>query len=248
VTKFNQKEYTEYWRNLHLEKNDELATICFPDKPAYFNKFFDNIQKFAINNFINRYKIDLAEKKLLDVGCGRGRWLSFFMNKHNACVSGIDLSGDAVTSCRKKGFNTLQASAVKIPFSDNAFDIVTSITVLLHIPYEDKRDVVHEIARVLKSGGKVIMIDSTWKNDPSSHVYALSFSELERLFKTCSLKLIYNAGHYFNFFRRSIPDRVPFKNHISIYLDYPLEYILMKYYSGKKSKKALQHLMVFEKM
>lgn len=245
MKKLNGRQYNDYWYNIHSRTNDDLAAVCFPDKPLYFNRFFDRIQKYALSKYIKKENINFKGKKLLDIGCGRGRWLSFY-KKHGAIVQGIDLSEHAVQVCKNKGYDAYEGSITQMPFENNHFDFVSSITVLLHLPYELKGKAVADISRVLKPGGKAILIESTWE-DPSAHVFSLSVSDWEKLFNKHGMNLVHKSGHCFNLFRMGLPSVTPFRNFLTIYLDYPLEYMLMNYFYGKQSGIALQHLMVFEK-
>lgn len=247
MKKLNDKEYLDYWHRIHEKKGDDLATVCFPDKPLYFNLFFDRIQKHAINQYLRKEHVLLTGKKLLDIGCGRGRWLMFFHDKHHADVTGIDLSSIAVQACKKKGFNAFEGSIVEMPFENNNFDFINSTTVLLHLPYNVKGQAIAEISRVLKPGGKAILIENTW-DDPSPHVFGMPVSKWEETFNKCNMRLIHKSAHYFNFFRRKLPDLIPFKDFLSIYMDYPVEYFLMRLFYSKQSSAGLQHFMVFEKM
>ncbi len=190
--------------------------------------------------------LSLEGKKILDIGCGRGRWLSFFENKYSAIVAGVDLSEHAVQACKNRGFNGYKASITQMPFEDNCFDFISSITVLMHLPCELKEKAISEIGRVLKADGKIIILESTWK-DPSQHVYGLSVLEWEKLFNKYGMSLVHKSGHCFNLFRMRMPSFTPLREFIAILLDYPLEYALMNYFYGKQSQIGLQHLMVFEK-
>lgn len=246
MRKLREIEYKQYWITIHNKVKGDLASVCFPDKPLYFNLFFDRIQRYALNKYFREQRINFYRKKVLDIGCGKGRWLSFFGKKYGAIATGIDLSEYAVRACERKGFRTCQASITEMPFRDNCFDFVNSTTVLLHLPYELKPTAIAEISRVLKPGGKGILIEGTWR-DPSPHVFGLNIPEWEKNFNKHGLNLVHKSGHCFNLFRMKLPWHLPFRDFLAIHLDYPLEYGLMNYFYGKQCKIALQHLMVFEK-
>ncbi|MBE0449075.1 MAG: class I SAM-dependent methyltransferase [Actinobacteria bacterium] len=246
MKKLSDEQYVDFWRNIHSKTHDDLAAVCFPDKPLYFNRFFDRIQKYALTKYFVNERVSLADKEVLDVGCGRGRWLSFFKEKHSAIATGVDISRDAVQACVGRGLNACEGSITDMPFEDDHFDFISSITVLLHLPYGLKEEAVAEVSRVLKPGGKVILIENTWE-DPSPHVYSLSVPGWVTLFKDYGMNLVHISGHCFNLFRMKLPSRIPFRDFMAIYLDYPLEYSLMNYFYSKQSDIALQHLMVFEK-
>ncbi|MCI0707109.1 MAG: class I SAM-dependent methyltransferase [Ignavibacteriae bacterium] len=249
MAKLTEQEYQSYWLNVHNKTPGDLEAVCFPHKPPYFNKFFDRTQRYAIQQFVEREQLPLHGKALLDVGCGRGRWLNFFHERYGTHVSGVDLSSEAISVCKSRGFNAFCADITKLPFENEEFDIVTSVTVLLHLPYPQKEAAVAEIVRVLKQNGTVILLENTW-NDPAPHVYSLSLAQWEELLNRYRLRMIHKSAHCFNVARMHLPNRAvitPIIDFVSIALDYPIEYALMNFYYGKSSNRSLQHLMVFRK-
>eukprot|EP00931_Biecheleriopsis_adriatica_P084961 TRINITY_DN59088_c0_g1_i1.p1 TRINITY_DN59088_c0_g1~~TRINITY_DN59088_c0_g1_i1.p1 ORF type:complete len:215 (-),score=22.72 TRINITY_DN59088_c0_g1_i1:33-644(-) len=53
-----------------------------------------------------------------------------------------------------------KASAEEFPFSDSSFDLVTITQVLVYVP--DPAKALNEASRVLKSGGRLLILDSVW--------------------------------------------------------------------------------------
>jgi 2-polyprenyl-3-methyl-5-hydroxy-6-metoxy-1,4-benzoquinol methylase len=99
---------------------------------------------------------NLYGKKVLDVGCGAGRFVEIAL-KAGASVVALDLSG-AVDACRKnfrdvQTLDVVQASIYGMPFSQKYFDYVYSIGVIQHTP--DPERSVREIARMVKPGGQI---------------------------------------------------------------------------------------------
>lgn len=246
MKKFDEHQYEEYWRTIHAKGKEDLCCVCFPDKPLYFNLFFDRIEKHILRKYIKKNKIDFTGKTLLDIGCGRGRWLRFF-GEGGAKTIGIDLSGDAVQSCRSKNLEAYTGSITDMNmFEDESFDYVTSITVLLHLPFDIKEEAVKEIGRVVKKGGRVILIENTW-DDPSPHVFSFKIEKWSELFEKHGMHMCHCSAHYFNFCRRKFPCHIKWVERLAIYLDYILDFACMEIFYGKRSDLGLQHLMVFEK-
>ena len=102
MKKLTEREYEQYWITTHNNAKEDLASVCFPDKPLYFNLFFDRMQRYALRKYIRKERISLKGKRVLDIGCGRGRWLSFYGHEHDAIVRGIDLSEYAIRSAEGK--------------------------------------------------------------------------------------------------------------------------------------------------
>ena len=91
----------------------------------------------------------LRGKKVLDVGCGKGRWTRRF---READVTGLDFSDEMLAAARKSvdaGF--IKGDAMKMPFADGEFDFVFSSLMISHM--KDWRKAVKEMLRVTRGGG-----------------------------------------------------------------------------------------------
>jgi ubiquinone/menaquinone biosynthesis C-methylase UbiE len=133
-----------------------------PETVASFGeewKKFDTFSEAEISHIGDNY-FDivpdslLAGKRVLDMGCGTGRWTKYVARKA-AFVEAIDPS-EAVYSAAallQEVDNTRvsRASVDNIPFADNSFDFVFSLGVLHHIP--DTKDAMEKCIRKLKPGG-----------------------------------------------------------------------------------------------
>ena len=96
----------------------------------------------------------LDGKRLLDLGCGKGRFARRLVAL-GAVVVGIDLAGAMLVEAR--GIDRAKASARRLPFADAAFDGVFAVEVFEHVG--DVRPVIREARRVLKAGGMLAIID-----------------------------------------------------------------------------------------
>jgi len=247
--KLSQSQARAYWRGVHVATSDDLAAVCFPDKPAYFNAFFDRIQRHAVTRALKRCSVIPSGNSVLDIGCGRGRWLDYYAAL-GAVPTGLDLSPVAIASCMKRGYEAVAASATEMPFPDGAFDIVNCITVLLHLPPEAQERAVAEAARSLKPGGILLLIESTWK-DPATHVFPRPLNDWLNLLEQHRAAAICAEAHCFNVCRKLL-DRIPanpagVRDALAIALDYPVEYALMAAFSGRASEFGMQHLIIARK-
>jgi ubiquinone/menaquinone biosynthesis C-methylase UbiE len=98
--------------------------------------------------------------KILEIGCGIGTDLTNFAE--NNFVFGTDISRQSLNLAEKnfklrglKG-TFIKASATKLPFNDEYFDLIYSCGVLHHIP--DVKNAISEMKRVLKPNGKIIIL------------------------------------------------------------------------------------------
>ena len=96
-------------------------------------------------------------KRILDIGCGIGeaaKWAD------EADYFGIDLSETLVRKGRKHHKNFLAAATVcALPFPSETFDHVTCMGVLHHLPKGEIVVAFKEMARVLKNGGLIAIIE-----------------------------------------------------------------------------------------
>jgi tRNA (uracil-5-)-methyltransferase TRM9 len=102
-------------------------------------------------------------EKVLDLGCGNGRWYQVFKEK-KVDYFGVDNS-EKLIEIAKENFPDAKffiGDALNLSFPDNFFDKVYSIALLHHIPSENFRvEVLKETKRVLKPGG--ILILTCWR-------------------------------------------------------------------------------------
>jgi ubiquinone/menaquinone biosynthesis C-methylase UbiE len=76
-----------------------------------------------------------SPKKALDVGCGEGRFCRM-LKQHGIDVTGIDPTPALVAAARARDRADayLEAAAERLPFGDEAFDLVVSYLSLIDIP------------------------------------------------------------------------------------------------------------------
>jgi ubiquinone/menaquinone biosynthesis C-methylase UbiE len=118
---------------------------------------------------------DQRRLRLLDVGCGTGRCLDFFKQAWPRLPAlGIDMSEAYVAEARRHlkrwcWINLIVANGEAIPLDDESQDAVTSTFMFHELPPKVRRNVFREFTRVLKRGGRLVLIDSIQIGDESDY-------------------------------------------------------------------------------
>jgi ubiquinone/menaquinone biosynthesis C-methylase UbiE len=121
---------------------------------------------------LRRATIDLAQlqrgETVLDVGCGTGS-LALLVKPHVGAtgqVYGIDPSVSMIARARRKAARGglaihFQGGVIEhLVFADQTFDVVLSTFMMHQLPDDLKEQGLGEIARVLKPGGQLLVIDT----------------------------------------------------------------------------------------
>ena len=98
-------------------------------------------------------------QKMLEIGCGRGEFLSAFQQLGLSC-SGVDLSEHGFSHLNNIQVAKLDISQDILPFEDNRFDVVYHKSLIEHLYSPDH--LMRETCRVLKPGGRVIILTPEW--------------------------------------------------------------------------------------
>lgn len=99
--------------------------------------------------------------EVLDVGCGTGIQLACYQQA-GCRVTGIDASPAMLEVARRRlghGASLRLGDAAAMPYSDQAFDLVLAATVLHEMPAGVRAAALAEMKRVLRPGGRVLLID-----------------------------------------------------------------------------------------
>ena len=107
-----------------------------------------------------------SDDHVLEIGAGTGTHTQSLL-KSGAFVTATDISPNSVRVIKKRYKKYSERLTVKVadmeflPFNDNSFNVVCSAG---SMSYGDNEVVMNEINRVLKPGGRVIIVDSLHEN------------------------------------------------------------------------------------
>lgn len=150
-------------------------------------------QLLAIPFLIDLLQTICREGKVLDVGCGLGRYFPYY----NKCeITGVDFTQKVLDKARADhielnptvdNIDIVKDGLKKYP--DNTFDYVFCGEVIEHMEHPDR--LINEIRRVLKVGG-IAIVTTPFENRIvcEEHIWEFDFYDLKELFKDFKHKSI----------------------------------------------------------
>ncbi|MGO8989049.1 MAG: methyltransferase domain-containing protein [bacterium] len=124
-------------------------------------------------------------EKVLEVALGTGlNFVEILKRNPNGWVDGVDVSMKMMAKARNKISKTGQKNYTlhlcdcrHLPFEDEAFDVVMNQYLLDILPVEDFIPILLEFKRVLKGGGRIVLVNMTkgerWLNQIYEGIYRL---------------------------------------------------------------------------
>ncbi|MCX6147774.1 MAG: class I SAM-dependent methyltransferase [Candidatus Kapabacteria bacterium] len=151
------KDFNKVLKALIEFYNERPDSYGLMERPI---EVYDKYKNFIIE------QVQDKNSKILDLGTGSWRAVNKIAEYGYEEVVGLDYFSDEklyeysskITYSNAK-LNTYNENG-KIPYPDNYFDCVTSLCVIEHIVYV--KDALDELVRVLKPGGKAIIICPNW--------------------------------------------------------------------------------------
>jgi ubiquinone/menaquinone biosynthesis C-methylase UbiE len=165
-----------YLQNFHYQSGgwmtDDSAELYDTQVEVLFNGSANAVRRQALPQlhevFAGR---DQRKLKLIDIGCGTGRFLDCLKQVWPRLpVLGLDMSEAYVKFAKQhlirfSRINLSVGKAEALPVTDASQDALTSIFVFHELPPKVRRVVFRECARVLKPGGRLILVDSLQHGD-----------------------------------------------------------------------------------
>jgi 2-polyprenyl-3-methyl-5-hydroxy-6-metoxy-1,4-benzoquinol methylase len=173
-----------------------LAAVCSYGMPGFYNHMIHYCQRLALERWL-----DVAPgTRVLDVGCGVGRWSSMLATR-GARVTGMDLSPTMINEARRRADASGVGDRCRFLVQDLArldtgeqFDLIIGVTVLQHIldPVA-LREAVQRMSAHLAPQGRMVMLEAaparTAKRCDTTVFRARLRSTYLELFQECGLQL-----------------------------------------------------------
>ena len=194
----------EYWQRITERYNSVdssgLAPVLHPNAPEWFNEIIDKLQFRAVLRALARAQVPIGAR-FLDVGCGTGRWIRRYEDL-GFTPFGVDATFGMLRIAREhQTVAPLTAGqANSLPFASEVFDCVSDVTVVQHIPYELQTGALAELVRVLRPGGRILLLELVRGDD--SHVFPRPPNDWISEVESCGARLVESFGVEYLFLDR----------------------------------------------
>jgi 2-polyprenyl-3-methyl-5-hydroxy-6-metoxy-1,4-benzoquinol methylase len=185
--RYTWPEMRRYWETHHAVRAnvdwssdpDGLDNVCHAGAPAWLNAYYARGQRNVYRALLSLLSGGTG-LRALDVGCGAGRWCRLLYEQGYE-VTGIDLQS-ALISHNREHYPTMDFHCCTLQEyePDSPFHLVSSVTVLQHIPFAEQVAAVERVRRALIDGGHAIVLENI--RDQAAHVFSRSIDDWIDLF------------------------------------------------------------------
>lgn len=162
-----------------------------------YDAWFETLHGRYVEFYEHEMVMSLAEvkpnMKIADIGCGTGKYTEKLC-RLGANVIGIDISPEMLeiatnkTSTYRDKVTFMLGDAAELPFEDNYFDMVFSITAMEF--FSKPRQCLHEMYRVLRPGGCMIV----------ATLNSLSLWAIQRRLKAMFVGTIFSHAQFYSIY------------------------------------------------
>lgn len=187
-----------------------MSRTLFFSSALSYDKICDKWYAFRKETVLNSCIADFMKQikkggTVLDVGCGTGYPISFFLSKQGFTVTGIDLSDKMLEKARTLSLE--KATFLKadlMTFQTNTlFDAVIAFDSLWHIPFEKQREIYPVLASLTRPGGLLLFTHGNKEGETTGTMYgepfyysALNTEEVQALLSANGFEIVQCRENY----------------------------------------------------
>jgi SAM-dependent methyltransferase len=180
-------------RDVYSQRTERCVSEWIPQFNLYARYVLYERNEMLVNIFQKLGVETLAGLRVLDVGCASGTFLRYLFDfgaKPEDCF-GVDVLEDTLHVAKHMNPNLgfAVASGARLPFPDEAFDIVFQSLVFTSVLNPSvKRGIAGEILRILPRGGRFVWYDFLYNNPRNPNVRGIGRREIRDLLPGCKLQ------------------------------------------------------------
>jgi ubiquinone/menaquinone biosynthesis C-methylase UbiE len=186
--------------------HDRESHIWKKNAQSEFNRWAETYDQSVLNHllfhrcymkfieYILRYYSQVESPiRLLDVGCGTGTFAAMLAETNlKVAPTGLDMAERMCQLARVKSravglersTDFVTGDSEHLPFPEGSFDMITCSNSFHHYPHQDK--VLREMLRVLRPGGRVVIIDGFRDNVIGWFLFDVCVTRVEKSVHHCA--------------------------------------------------------------
>ena len=186
----------EYWR-IHDRRfggidyardPDGLTNICGAGQPLWLSRHYARFQRVVFESLLASTPPPEEGMRALDVGCGAGRWC-VVLARRGYRVVGIEIQETLVRDNRRRFPEMEFFEAPLEEFrSTEPFHLVSSVTVLQHVPFDVQQPAIARLRELTVTGGHALVLENVRYQAPDH--FSRSAADWTSLFRTAGFELV----------------------------------------------------------
>jgi SAM-dependent methyltransferase len=187
--RLSSAEMREYWR-VHDRRfgeidyardPDGLTNICAAGQPLWLGSYYARFQRLVYEQLLAGVAGARVGSRALDVGCGAGRWCRLLADR-GYDVTGIDIQPRLIEQNRRRlpACRFLEV-ALQDFVDEDGFDLVSCVTVIQHLPFEEQQSAVARLRELTKPAGHAIVLENVRFQAPDH--FSRSVTDWRELFE-----------------------------------------------------------------
>jgi 2-polyprenyl-3-methyl-5-hydroxy-6-metoxy-1,4-benzoquinol methylase len=127
-----------------------------------FRDFNEIENQFNSINYIDQNIIDVLpndkKAKILDIGCGFGKWLKYLKENGYIDVNGVEIGEEQNQFLKDKGFNVIKSDIVDfLKTTNHKYSLITMFDVLEHFRKDEIVELIPLLKNILSDNGILIV-------------------------------------------------------------------------------------------
>lgn len=190
----DQYDPEKYWSaRASGSEGKSLHAVCVSGATEIENRCADRTQRRLMESALKH--VNTRRKRVLEYGCGAGRWIEFFQRR-GWSWSGVDISSEMLEMAKKQNQNVelRKIEESNLPSYEKSFELVYSVTVVHHNPYDQQRKIMAEMVRILRDDGYLILFEGLENSSTHFNMFPRSRSSWISLAESYGLTCIWCRG------------------------------------------------------
>jgi SAM-dependent methyltransferase len=177
------------WGDLDYDADpDGIGNVCLAGEPLWLNHYYARFQRVVYDRLLALVPRPRPGARALDVGCGAGRWCARLVRAGYA-TTGIDLQEPLIAANTVRHPDArFECVAVQDYAPRERFDVISSVTVLQHQPYDQQEIVLRRLRALAAEGAHLVALENV--RDRGRHVFSHTIAGWCERFEAAGFRVV----------------------------------------------------------